>query len=145
MSPATRGVVPTAALEDLLNCKVSIVDVRGLHAKVYISKTGVVVTSANASTNGLGEEGVEISDELEAGYFTERTEDIEAARQWFQKIYNKGKSVTKEHLPEIKTLWKNRRRHRPVRNKDISLLETLEKEPWSLCDRNLGVANARRC
>jgi hypothetical protein len=54
-----------------------------LHAKVYIGEKGVIISSANASANGLGEEGDELLAGLEVGYFTTRQNDLELARRWF--------------------------------------------------------------
>jgi hypothetical protein len=137
---ARSGGVNPAALADLLKRKAAVVDVPGLHAKVYIGEEGVVITSANASANGLGEEGEEVSDGLEAGYITERRKDIEVARQWFETIYKQGEPVTKSDLPELRALWRERQTHRPIRAGSTSFMEVLLTQSELLRDRNLKVA-----
>src|SRR5262245_2159208 len=52
-----------------------------LHAKVYLGQTNAVVTSANASTNGLASEGREAARWKEAGALLEVTPPIE---EWFE-------------------------------------------------------------
>jgi hypothetical protein len=131
------GCNPTA-LAELLTRNVAIQDVPGLHAKVYIGSNGVVVTSANASTNGLGEEGDDFLDDLEAGYVSERQEDIRKARQWFDATWVRGRPVTKDELPELQDLWLDRQKHRPLRSE--SFLEVLRTRPDRLRGRSLKVA-----
>jgi hypothetical protein len=115
---ARSGAGNPSAISDLMKRNVAIVDVRGLHAKVYIGEKGVIISSANASANGLGEEGEEILAGLEAGYLTQRREDIELARQWFEDLYTDGKPVTEDDLPELRKLWTQRQLHRPTRRPD---------------------------
>jgi hypothetical protein len=136
---ARSGGCNPSAISDLLDCKVAIVDVPGLHAKVYIGEQGVVITSANASVNGLGEEDDEVSEILEAGYLTKRPGDVEIARQWFETVFKRGVPVTKADLPELRALWLERRRHRPVRGKQ-TFLDVLLNKPKLLRDRRLRVA-----
>src|SRR4051812_26715291 len=47
---------------------IAVVDIPGLHAKVYIGQKGIVVASANTSADGLGEEDDILCDGLEAGH-----------------------------------------------------------------------------
>ena len=114
-----------------------------MHAKVYIGNKEVVIASANASTNGLGEEDDEVSTGLEVGYHTARPEDLAAARQWFEAIFKQGAPVTKDDLPELCTLWRTRQENRPLRDKRRSFLNALTTEFGSLENRNLRVAFAR--
>lgn len=135
---ARSGGCNPSALADLLERNVTIRDVSGLHAKVYIGDKGAVICSANASANGLGEESKELFDSLEAGYVTEQQEDIEKALQWFRAIYDQGDDVTKSDLPEIRALWRERQKHRPARSK--RLLDALRNAPDQLRGRGLKVA-----
>ena len=102
---ARSGACDPSVLADPLNRNVSIVDVPGLHAKVYTGNKGVVITSANTSANGIGEEADEIPYSLEAGYITERFEDREATRHWFAALFEKGELGTTADLPELKDYW----------------------------------------
>jgi hypothetical protein len=82
-----------------LSLNAQIVDVPRLHAKVYIAGDAVIVSSANASANGLGEEDTEIEIGLEAGYLSKRKEDVSAARDWFEKVLNRNLKVA-FYVPE---------------------------------------------
>jgi hypothetical protein len=139
---ARSGSCNPSALSDLLERGVAVVDVPRLHAKVYIGNKEVIIASANASTNGLGEEDDEVSTGLEVGYHTARAEDLAAARQWFEAIFKQGVSVTKDDLPELRTLWRKRQEQRPLRDKRRSFLNVLTTEFESLENRNLRVAFA---
>jgi hypothetical protein len=112
---ARSGCCNPSALSELLKRKVSVVDVPNLHAKVYIGGKEVVVASANASTNGLGEEYDLMSTGLEAGYHSTREEDVTAAWKWFNVIFESGRPVTSDDIPELIDLWRRKQAHRPIR------------------------------
>jgi hypothetical protein len=83
---------------------IAVVDIPGLHAKVYIGQKGIVVASANTSADGLGEEDDILCDGLEAGYVSNKPEDINAARRWFEAILKKGKPIRKADLTELEVV-----------------------------------------
>ena len=89
---ALQRTVPVRQLDDL-------------HAKVYIGRSEMIVSSANASTNGLG-----FNDSvgwMEAGY---RTRDhVDVARQWFELQWQRGREVTEQDLEAAQILWERRR------------------------------------
>jgi hypothetical protein len=136
---ARSGACNPSAIDDLLARQVSIVDVPGLHAKVYIGENGAVTSSANASANGLGEQGLELSIGLEAGYLFREHAEIESARNWFEGIFKRGRPVTKTDLPHIRELWEERWAHRPVRLAHRSFWEVLLNDPAGLDERGLKV------
>lgn len=83
-----------------------------LHAKVYIGTEGSVVASANASANGLGLEGKEQQQWLEAGVKLSETTEV---LTWFDGLFdsNETRPITGADLKKAKAQWKSRRRNRP--------------------------------
>jgi sugar-specific transcriptional regulator TrmB len=81
-----------------------------LHAKVYCSNLGVVIGSANASTNGLGIEGTNATSLNEAVIFSQNYEIIKNVRSWFDKIVNENKCnlIDKSDLAIIKENYERR-------------------------------------
>ncbi len=51
------GTNPQVVRDFLERCKDKVKHLDSLHAKVYVGKNAAIVTSANASINGLGFEG----------------------------------------------------------------------------------------
>jgi hypothetical protein len=76
-----------------------------LHAKVYLGPNRAVVTSANASTNGLGVNGASPATWVEAGYLTVDTAPI---RDWFEGLWRLCKAVTDADLAAAKKAWERR-------------------------------------
>jgi phosphatidylserine/phosphatidylglycerophosphate/cardiolipin synthase-like enzyme len=58
----------------------------GLHAKVAITSKSVIVGSANASTNGLGQEGEEANN-IEAAAFIVDREFLATVQTWFDSLW----------------------------------------------------------
>lgn len=82
-----------------------------LHAKVYIGTNSCVVTSSNASTNGVGVEGDQAKGLIEAGYLTEASLEI---KSWFKEIwFDNARPITEEDLERAAKAWEQRRRLRP--------------------------------
>ncbi len=73
-----------------------------LHAKVYLGHDRAVVTSANASANGLGVDGASPATWVEAGYLTTETGPI---RDWFEKLWQSCHPVTEADLAAAKNAW----------------------------------------
>ncbi len=75
----------------------------GLHSKVYISERGLVVASANVSSNGIGF-GAPAS-LIEAGTVHSRDSLAwEGARQWFEKLHGNADHLCQSALDRA---WKN--------------------------------------
>ena len=82
-----------------------------LHAKVYIGRTEAVVTSANASANGLGLEGIEQAKWREAGFLTS---DVEPLKLWFEKLWSEhAREITPQDVVAAKIAWNKRRLVKP--------------------------------
>ncbi len=109
------GACNPSAIKDLLDSGASVFDVPGLHAKVYLGTAAMVVGSANVSANGLGEEGIEILDGLEAGIKSDHAADLARADAWFKELLLDREPVGPEVLSELMRLWARRRRGRPKR------------------------------
>lgn len=116
-----------------------------LHAKVFITPTSVITGSANASANGLGQEGGEAKN-LEAVAFVAETKFRYAAKKWFQRIWRwDSRPVTDETIEEIRPIWKRRRRHRPANTSARSLFAVFRDTPEWFKDRNIRVVAYDGC
>ncbi len=79
---------------------------RKLHAKVYLSDLGVVIGSANASSNEIGLTTGDSGALLEAGTFHEPNSPIwTAASQWFEKTYRESKMIKEADLALARQIW----------------------------------------
>lgn len=132
---ARSGACSPKALKGLLERGAAIVDVVGLHAKVYRTGGRMVVTSANASTNGLAED-TGASTGLEAGMLIFDRGAIDDAGRWFETLFDSGQPVERRHLPEIARLWARRRNDRPLRE---TLAQALLANAPSLRNRTVRV------
>jgi hypothetical protein len=128
---ARSGACSPTALGTLIKRGAKLVDVPGLHAKVYWSETGMVVGSANASTNGLTENELAIAG-LEAGIWVSDNDALDKSRTWLNTTIASGATIKPEDLPEIKLLWDARRQSRPLR---ITLADALRRNSTALADR----------
>lgn len=110
---ATGGTNPLV-IEQLMQRGAQVKQHDQLHAKVYIGETFAVITSANASVNGLGLEGVEQEGWLEAGVVTEPgTPAI-----WFDQLWNdpeRVREVTNLDIERAKKLFVDRAAFKPSR------------------------------
>lgn len=84
-----------------------------LHAKVYLGPTTAVVTSANASANGLALEGLEQAHWSEAGIEISRSEAADVIA-WLDKIWSQSRKITDQDLRRAEALWKRRRSVKPT-------------------------------
>ena len=103
------------------------------HAKVYLSDSGAVVTSANASNNGIGFGGK--AGLKEAGYHTQETKNI---REWFNESFqNMSKLIDDEALKICKDNW-DRRKNAHDRTKPnaqrMAFVDALTQEPGRFGD-----------
>lgn len=69
-----------------------------LHAKVYWTPSRAIVSSANASSNGLGTENAASSGLVEAGVVVEDKQALIDIRKWFDDLWSESKTITKFDL-----------------------------------------------
>jgi hypothetical protein len=84
------GACNPAVIRDLMKLGAEIKKAEGMHAKIYWTQTGAIFGSANASTNGLGEEDVETSNQAEAAVYTDEPEVLREAAAWFNEQWKNG-------------------------------------------------------
>lgn len=101
-----------------------------LHAKVYIGEK-VVITSANASVNGLGVEGTEAGTWIEAGV---SLSEIGILVPWFDALWDRCREITPDDIKSAKDIW-DRRRRASVVPAAHNLLEALRKSPSDYSNR----------
>ena len=65
-----------------------------LHAKVIWTRRAAIVSSANASSNGLPEEEQTAAGLIEAGILVDRPPELVAIRKWFDRLYGRAKKIT---------------------------------------------------
>ena len=136
---AFSGACNPKTIKDLLNRGTSVVNVGGIHAKVYVGSSSMVVCSANASANGLGEEDSELDPALEAGVLLYSSDAIGVARAWFQGLFDGGTTLTSNDLKKITALWKARRLKRPTRRRMFRLIDVVLNDPSWFEGRGLRV------
>ncbi|SEP50735.1 hypothetical protein SAMN02990966_07748 [Rhodospirillales bacterium URHD0017] len=73
-----------------------------LHAKVYIGSKYTIVTSANASADGLGFEGVEADGWIEAGIRFRTSQEIVA---WFNRLWTISERITDADIDTAIRAW----------------------------------------
>ena len=76
-----------------------------LHAKVYLGDAEMLVTSANASINGLGFEGAVQGNWIEAGVIGP-VQDL--ALDWFKDLWSVSRPITEEDLALATVKWSQR-------------------------------------
>lgn len=142
------GACNPAVIRKLLerdNCIV--LKLSGLHAKVVFSSAGAVVSSANMSTNGLGEEGADASETIEAGYFISNSlPDYKEVVAWFDNAWNMATEITDSDLAIAKEKWDFRNRDMPIApikqlDSDIKLFDI---DPNELLEEKIGVNDRLR-
>lgn len=91
-------------LEAILQLGFPIKTIRGLHSKVYLLPSVAIVGSANASANGLGNEGAESMNEEAAVSFREAAL-VYDVQKWFEDLWKKGTDVAFGDLHCIRKTW----------------------------------------
>jgi len=102
-----------------------------LHAKVYWTAQAALVSSANLSANGLGQEGAEIGGNIEAGILIDDRDALKKIKKWiYDEVLPASKPVTSKMLREAEAVWDRRRknRHAAVTRRQ-SLLKKMKGEP----------------
>lgn len=111
----------------------------GLHAKLYLSNAGMVVTSANASNRGIG--FVEPAALTECGTaHRPNTTAFRRAVKWFETIWKSADDVDPKALTAARAAWARRPRHGapkgpPLPGAPGSLLRNIAADP----DRYRGI------
>jgi len=110
-----------------------------LHAKIYLGSNRTIVSSANASTNGLGVDSASSATWIEAGYLTTEVAPI---RAWFEALGEISSAITDADLAAAEAAWSERQKavwRPPETSRDATpaLLEELLTLPRSK-RRNIG-------
>jgi len=100
----SNGTNPDA-IEKLISRKARIRNNPSLHAKVYISGQNAIVTSANASGNGLHLEEEDEGGWTEAGV---AVEDNGKVTEWFDELFRRSFSIEPADIENAKRLRKKR-------------------------------------
>ncbi|WP_156922425.1 phospholipase D family protein [Azorhizobium doebereinerae] len=132
---ADSGLVSPDVVRTLLKREAAVYAVPKLHSKVYRADTQMVVTSANASTNGLAGDA-EVDMGLEAGVLITDQGEIKSAEVWLTSIFGKGRPLAESDLPWIRKLWNRRRSQRLTR---LPLAEAILAQSPDIKDRNIKV------
>lgn len=108
------------------NRNVKVRHVAGLHSKVYRVPGHVIVGSANASANGLGDEGNQGT--IEAAIKTNDKAVVDATEQWFNGLWNDAQTVTETLMRQASEAWLHRQ-PRPLRGETV-LQKYLSDPEW---------------
>jgi hypothetical protein len=99
-----------------------------LHAKVIWTSRGAIITSANASSNGLPEEEYTAAGLIEAGVFIDNGSELSNIRRWFDFLYQRARPIRSKDLDaadaaRAKRMWSGSR----PRSKKQPLLQALRE------------------
>jgi hypothetical protein len=131
------GACNPKELEALLAMGFDVRTRNGLHAKVIVTSASAIVGSANASANGLGQEGEEANN-IEAAALITNPAFVQDVQHWFNELWKDAHPVTSEVIQQIRPFWEERRRVRPTGTlKSPSLLGMLRAEPEWFADRKI--------
>lgn len=82
-----------------------------LHAKVYLCDRAVIIGSANASTNGLGEENSMLASlRSEACVYMDGSALVADIVSWFNKLWERATTITADSIDDARRTWSERRR-----------------------------------
>lgn len=126
----TMGGTNPNVIEDLRNKGFHIKHSPTLHSKVYWTDSGVVVGSANASTNGLSLEGRYQDGWLEAAMFSDRKTEIDIIQQYVNEVWDQSNEIEPQDMQKAHARWRKRRPLPTPRNK-LTLVEALMQERFS--------------
>ena len=98
----TMGGTNPEAVRELFAAGCMVKQVERLHAKVYVSTRGAIVSSANLSTNGMGAEGRNAG-WIEAGVFTSEVAPIES---WLDTLH--ASEISEDDLKAAEVSWRVR-------------------------------------
>nr|AWM10769.1 hypothetical protein CIT39_32860 [Bradyrhizobium symbiodeficiens] len=100
-----------------------------LHAKVIWTNAAAIVSSANASSNGLPEEEAASAGLIEAGTLISDDKELLAIKEWFDELYRKSRVIKKQDLEAAraarnKRIWKQN--SKLSSDKKQSLIEAMQ-------------------
>lgn len=106
------GTNPTV-IKELMTLGFEVRHNDALHAKLYIFDDVIVVSSSNASANGLSIEGTDATGWIEASAVVEDEEARKDAEALFHRIWKSSSVVTDKDLELAEDAW-SRRRHNTI-------------------------------
>lgn len=117
-------------IKGLLKAGVSVRYFNKLHAKLYCTPGGIIIGSSNASSNGLGSEGQELSGNVELSAEVNSPVFRTVAETWFDKRWAKAvdQEVDEDLAERARPAWKRRQAHGP-RSPPTTLLAELAANP----------------
>ena len=128
-------------IADLMQLGIAVQQSDRLHAKVYIGDTHAVVTSANASINGLGLEGNELAGWIETGVELTAQETL----PWFEQQWKDSNPVSQQDLKFARSVYRERAQMKPTRSfaefsptkDDFPLVGWVVERQWSYNDNEI--------
>lgn len=134
------GTNPNVVRDLQLLSKQRVRQVHRLHAKAYIGRNSVVISSANASTNGLGVEGFESQHWAELSLLTDDRQTVAEAKRWFEQLWSASKPITASDIASAEERWKRMRKALPPSGpKDRLILDVARHSPHELEGREIYV------
>ena len=117
------GACNPAEISLLLASKIPVRTTDGMHAKVWCVGDFAIVGSANASANGLGFEGKEVSGNVEAAVLVHDAAFALKVRNWFDGLWGSdaAKRVGKAEVEDARLLWERRNSSRHRQNTETVL------------------------
>jgi hypothetical protein len=79
-----------------------------LHAKIVWTANGAIISSANASSNGLPEEEDTAAGLIEAGVFISGQTELKAIGAWINLLFRRSKAIKQSDLDAARTARKKR-------------------------------------
>jgi hypothetical protein len=139
------GTNPNEIKDLLANKAVKVKHSTMLHAKVYWSDKMCIVGSANASANGLGWEGKEARQMIEAGILLDHPKTVKEIGEWLKRLWTSSQTVKTADIELATLAWELARQKRPPKDnshgsaRSLTLREALSKDFASLNDRRVFV------
>ena len=138
----TSGATNPGEIEALMRAKCQVRTSPRLHAKIWLGSTSLIVGSANASANGLGLEGAELTRWEEVSYRIMSLDAIAAARVWFESQWESAKPVNDDILHLAWEEWRKHRDNRPLLagKRPRNLVAAVRADVEQFRDREIYVA-----
>lgn len=108
-----------------------------LHSKVYWTNKGVIIGSANASSNGLGLQGNETSGWVESALLCTDSKIIEDTRAWLDTLWNESTPIFEQDIKNAEKQWKTNCRDRINTGNEKSFLDALRSGAYD--HRNIHI------
>lgn len=132
------GCCNPAELEKLIKiAKVKRID--SFHAKVFWTPNGAIVGSANASSNGLCEEGKDFFGNIEACVFIDNKKILSDIRKWFDIHWDSSKAINvdRNEIDLARCLWRSRRNYPRLQIDPSTILSKLDFDRRWFNGRNI--------